>query len=434
MSCTARSCGRSQAQSSADGVRAMVNAHCAVEDVARESYGRLIAYLSVRFRDMAEVEDALSDAFMAALESWPNNGVPEKPEAWLLTVARRRLIDGTRRAQLLSRSMPTLIAITEEAQEQARINASFPDVRLKLLFLCAHPAIDTSIHAPLMLQTVLGLDAARIASAFLIQPSTMGQRLSRAKRKIRDAGITLGLLSENELPARLRPVLEAIYAAYGSGWDDITGSDPRRKELTREGLYLGRLLSQLLPAEPEVHGLLALMLHCEARRDARRTPDGRYVPLSAQDVTLWSRPLIEEAEHHLNEAARAGRIGRFQLEAAIQSVHAQRMWTGRTEWEAVAILYEGLVQMAPTIGLLVGRAAAVSEARGAEQGMALLESIPSESVKSYQPYWALVAHLSKRLQPAMFAYNLAIGLSQDQATRAFLAHEASQFRQHNVDS
>ncbi len=199
--------------------------------------------------------------------------------------------------------------------------------RLKLLFVCAHPAIDAAARTPLMLQTVLGLDAARIASAFLLQPSAMGQRLTRAKRKIRDAGIAFELPESDELPPRLEAVLGAIYAAYGSGWDDVEGADPRRKGLAGEAIHLGRLLWQLMPAEPEMQGLLALMLHCEARRNARRTATGAYVPLSEQDVTSWSRPMIEEADSLLSAAEEIGRIGRFQLEAAIQSVHARRAST-----------------------------------------------------------------------------------------------------------
>jgi RNA polymerase sigma-70 factor (ECF subfamily) len=279
-----------------------------------------------------------------------------------------------------------------------------------------------------MLQTVLGLDAARIASAFLVQPAAMGQRLSRAKTKIRDAGIAFAVPELSELPPRLDAVLEAIYAAYGSGWDDVAGADPRRKGLALEAIELGRLLLRLLPCEPEAQGLLALMLHCEARRAARRSADGAYVPLSEQDVALWSEPMLAEAQQHLAAAGRAGRIGRFQLEAAIQSVHAGRAWTGRTDWEAIALLYEGLVRLAPTIGALIGRAAAIAEARGAETGWALLQGVPAEAVASYQPYWALAAHLLKRLgraEEAAEAYSRAIGLCEDSAMREFLAQQAA---------
>jgi RNA polymerase sigma-70 factor (ECF subfamily) len=398
-----------------------------VASAARDSYGRLVAFLAARSRDVAAAEDALGDAFRAALEAWPRGGVPDKPEAWLLTAARRRLTDGARHARVQADAAPTLLAVTEEAQAVASAETVFPDERLKLLFICAHPAINAAARTPLMLQTVLGLDAARIASAFLVQPAAMGQRLSRAKAKIRDAGIAFAIPEPSELPPRLDAVLEAIYAAYGSGWDDVAGADPRRKGLALEAIELGRLLLRLLPSEPEAQGLLALMLHCEARRAARRSADGAYVPLSDQDVTLWSEPMVDEAQQLLAAAERAGRIGRFQLEAAVQSVHASRAWSGRTDWEAIALLYEGLVRLAPAIGAMIGRAAAIAEARGAEMGWALLQAIPADAVAGYQPYWALAAHLLKRLdrmEQAADAYSRAIGLCEDPAMRDFLTQQA----------
>ncbi|WP_246362183.1 RNA polymerase sigma factor [Paenibacillus alba] len=394
-----------------------------IEQTARDSYGRLVAFLAVRWRDPAAAEDALADAFLAALKAWPATGVPEHPETWLLTVAQRRLIDGTRHARVHAGAEQALIAMANNMQQLAGLEASFPDERLKMLFICAHPEIDPAVRTPLMLQSVLGLDAARIASAFVVKPATMGQRLTRAKAKLKSDGIRFDLPGKDEWPERLDAVLEAIYAAYGSGWDDIAGVDPRRKGLTEEAIYLGRLIVRFIPGEPEALGLLALMLHCEARRQARRDEVGGYVPISEQDHSRWSIEMIEEAEHCLRTAAQGNRIGRFQLEAAIQSVHAQRAWTGCTEWEEIALLYEGLVGIAPTIGTIVGRAAAVAEARGAETGMALLDELPAEAVKSYQPYWALSAHLFKRMkrfEEARASYSRAIGLCMDPSIRAFL--------------
>ena len=378
----------------------------------------------MRSHDVAAAEDALADAFQAALETWPRSGVPARPEAWLLTAARRRLIDAGRHARVETEAAPALIAVANEAQKIASTDVMFPDERLKLLFICAHPAIDPASRTPLMLQTVMGLDAARIASAFLVKPATMSQRLSRAKTKIRDARIAFDLPEARELPPRLDAVLEAIYAAYGSGWEDVRGADARRRGLATEAIYLGRLLLQLLPTEPEAQGLLALMLHCEARRSARRTAAGEYVPLSEQDIFCWSRPMIEEANRLLFVAERAGRLGRFQLEAAIQSMHARRAWTGDTDWEAIALLYEGLIRVAPTVGALVGRAAAVAEARGPAMGWSMLNAIPAEAVASYQPYWALSAHLLTRLQrleEAAAARTRAIGLCEDPAMREYLS-------------
>lgn len=417
--------GRNWGSRSPAGARDIVeDVRATIEAVARDSYGRLIAYLAARTRDVAGAEDALCDALLAALATWPRDGVPHKPEAWLLATARRRLIDRARHDQVRTASASTLELLTEEANET--VADKFPDERLKLLFVCAHPAIDASVHTPLMLQSVLGLDAARIAQAFLVSPTAMGQRLVRAKAKIRDTGIAFEVPEERELPQRLDAVIEAIYAAYGSGWEDAAGADPRRHGLTGEAIRLARLLAQQLPREPEARGLLALMLHCEARRSARRTPDGRYVPLSEQDVQLWSMPMIEEAERELASAAKLGRAGRFQLEAAIQSVHAERAHTGRTDWQAIASFYGGLVQLAPTLGACVGRAAATAEVNGPEAGLALLNEMEVAVVAAYQPYWAVRAHLLKKLaheSEASEAFDHAIGLAEDGAVRRFLLEQ-----------
>jgi RNA polymerase sigma-70 factor (ECF subfamily) len=396
--------------------------HRTVERVARESYGRLVAYLSSHTRDVASAEDAFGNALVAALKSWPRDGVPHNPEAWLLTAARHSLIDAIRHQQVVLASEPTL-QFLEESSTEAAWSTEFPDERLKLLFVCAHPAIDPAMHTPLMLQTVLGLDAARIAQAFLIAPKTMGQRLFRAKTKIRSGGIPFEIPQERDLPERLDAVLEAIYAAFGIGWDDMVGADQRGRNVAEEALWLARVLLQLMPGEAEVPGLLALMLHCEARRSARRGPDGRYIPLSEQDPKQWSLPLIEEAERHLSEAFTQGRSGRFQLEAAIQSVHSQRARTGRVDWAAIALFYEGLIRMSPTLGTRAGYAAAVAEVNGPEAGLAVLESIDSDAVSHYQPYWAVRAHLLQCLgktREASDAYDRAIGLAEDPAVRRFL--------------
>ena len=393
-----------------------------IERVARESYGRLVAYLSSHTRDVASAEDALSNALIAALTTWPRDGVPQNPQAWLLTAARHSLIDLVRHRQVAEASEPTLLLLREESEE-AIMSAKFPDERLKLLFVCAHPAIDPAMHTPLMLQTVLGLDAARIAHAFLVSPKTMGQRLVRAKTKIRDGGIQFEIPQESELPQRLDAVLEAIYAAFGIGWDDMAGVDQRGRDLAEEAIWLARVLLQLMPGEAEVRGLLALMLHCEARRPARRGPDGRYIPLSAQDTQQWSLPLIDEAERHLAAASSRNCAGRFQLEAAIQSVHAERARSGRTEWAATVLFYEQLIRISPTLGARIGYAAAVGEANGPQAGLAALDRIDRDATSSYQPYWAVRAHLLQRLgdtSEAADAFDRAIGLAEDPAVRQFL--------------
>jgi predicted RNA polymerase sigma factor len=396
--------------------------HRTIEQIARESYGRLVAYISSHTRDVASAEDALSDALVAALRSWPRDGLPQNPEAWLLTTARRALIDVIRHQQVVLAGEPTLLLLKENSTE-ATLSTEFPDERLKLLFVCAHPAIDPATHTPLMLQTVLGLDAARIAQAFLVSPTTMGQRLVRAKTKIRDGGIQFEIPQERDLPQRLDTVLEAIYAAFGIGWDDMVGIDQRGRDLAEEAIWLARVLLQLMPGEAEVRGLLALMLHCEARRASRRGPDGQYIPLSEQDPKQWSLPLIEEAESHLAEAFKHGRCGRFQLEAAIQSVHAERARSGRIEWQAIVRFYEQLTRISPTLGTRTGYAAAVAEANGPEAALVILDAIDLDVVSGYQPYWAVRAHLLQQLGrtlEALQAYDRATGLAEDPAVREFL--------------
>jgi predicted RNA polymerase sigma factor len=399
----------------------------AVEAVARQSYGRLVALLSARTRDVAAAEDALADALMAALTTWPRDGVPKNPQGWLMTAARNRLFDQARHRQVRDHSAPTLELMMSDLYEAADPDA-LPDERLKLLLVCAHPAIDHDMHTPLMLQTVLGLDAVAIARAFLVSPKTMGQRLVRAKNKIRQAQIAFEIPASDQIPQRLEAVLDAIYAAYGSSWEDAAGTDRRAVGLAEEAIWLARVLRDQVPEEPEVHGLLALMLHCEARRPARRSAEGKFVPLLEQDPRAWLTPLIAEAERELIAAARNARLGRFQIEAAIQSVHAERAHSGRTDWRAIARFYDQLVQVAPSLGAAVARAAAHAEATNAETGLALLDQIDTDSVTSYQPYWAVRAHLLRELRrdrEAREAFDRAIGLSEDDAVRTFLLERRS---------
>jgi len=396
--------------------------HRAIDSNARDSYGRLIAYLAARTGDVAGAEDALGDALVAALATWSRDGVPRSPEAWLLTAARRRLIDQHRHRRVQTAGATTLELLANDAGEPATANP-FPDERLKLLFVCAHPAIDPAIHTPLMLQSVLGLDAAAIARAFVVAPATMSQRLVRAKAKIRETGIAFEIPESHQLAERVDAVLNAIYAAYGSGWDAGAHAVTGGSGLVDEAIWLARVLNELLPHVAEARGLLALMLHCEARRLARRGSDGRFIPLSDQDPASWNAAMIAEAERELVRAGALAQPGRFQLEAAIQSVHADRARTGSTDWSAIAVLYEGLVRIAPTLGARVGRAAAAAETNGAEDGLLLLDAIEPGSIVRYQPYWAVRAHLLLRLGrngDAAHAFERAIDLADDPAVRSFL--------------
>jgi len=398
-----------------------------IEAVARDSYGRLIAYIAARTGDIADAQDALSDALVAALENWPTNGVPKKPEAWLLHVARNRLIDASRRREVRQKSETFLQQIAEEAQTVAKVQEYFPDERLKLLFVCAHPAIDSAARTPLMLQAVLGIDAARIASAFLVSPAAMSQRLVRTKNKIRDAGIPFRVPEPPEWNERVSFVLDAIYTAYTTGWESVMETASTHHALATEAITLGRMLTQLMPREPEALGLLALILHCEARRQARYTSGGKFVPLDQQETALWSQSMIEEAERHLRSAAAFKHMGRYQLEAAIQSVHASRAKTGRIDWKEISLLYEGLVRIAPGIGALVGRAVAIAQAERPAAGYAALEQIPSDRTMDYQPYWAARGHLLRllnRKDEAREAFNRAASLTDDPALREYLFQRA----------
>lgn len=356
---------------------ATASAHRAAEHAARQSYGKLVAWLAARTRDVAAAEDALSEAFAAALATWPVQGVPLAPEAWLLAAARRRAIDMTRRRRTAEAAVDHLLLSIEEATAETGDTGGVPDQRLRLLFACAHPAIDPAMRSPLMLQTVLGLEAATIAAAFLVPAATMGQRLVRAKRRIRDAGIPFRLPDHADLAARLDAVLEAVYAAFSAGWADPAGLDQRRQGLVEEALWLGRLLADLLPEEPEALGLLALMLHAAARSAARRDGGG-YVPLSAQDPARWDAAAMDEAEAVLLRASALHRIGRFQLEAAVQSAHAARRRSGRTDWAAIVELYDGLLEQTGSPVVAVNRAVALSETDGAAVGLAALDALAGE--------------------------------------------------------
>ncbi len=401
---------------------------------ARTSYGRLVAYLSARMHDVAAAEDALSDAFAKALETWPTQGVPDNPEAWLLTSARRRLIDHSRHYGVRKHAEDTLRMLTEEAAERSAAPVPFPDERLKLLFVCAHPAIDAGARTPLMLQTILGLDAARIGSAFLVAPATMSKRLVRAKARIRSANIEYKVPEPDELPDRLDAVLDAIYAAYGTGWEDADGVDPRRSGLAEETIWLAQLATRLMPDAAEAHGLCALMLLCEARRPARRTATGAYIPLSDQDVTLWSRQMIDDAKLSLAKAAGLHHLGRYQLEAAVQSLHVLRLEGAQVNWALIVQLYNSLVDLSPTAGALIGRAAAIAEAQGTAAGLAALDAIAVRRIQNYQPYWATRSELLSRsgnVSAANDAYTRAIGLTEDRSVRQFLQEKQRRLAEGN---
>lgn len=392
----------------------------AAENAARTSYGRLLAYLARAWRDVAAAEDALSEAFAQALDSWSTKGVPANPDAWLIVAARNRLRDGARARKARELIASNLLVLMPTETEDMPVVA---DKRLELMFVCGHPAIDAAARTPLMLQTVLGLTAERIASSFLVSPDTIGRRLSRAKARIKDTGIAFEVPGDDELDERMGNVLEAIYAAYGQGWDSTGSDDQTRKGLTEEAIWLARMLVELRPADAEALGLLAMMLFCESRSAARRV-NGLYVPLAEQDTALWDMPMAHEAEERLRTAGGLKQPGRFQLEAAIQSVLVESRLTGADRRLPTWKLHGLLAQTAPTIGNLVGLAAATAEVHGPSEGLQELAQLPETVTMNYQPFWALKAQLLQQLgtdrEGAESAYRRAIGLTEDEAVRAFL--------------
>ncbi|MEM1152017.1 MAG: DUF6596 domain-containing protein [Pseudomonadota bacterium] len=398
----------------------------AAERAARLAYGRLVATLTAQTRDIAAAEDALSEAFARALETWPKKGVPNAPEAWLLTAARRKQIDHARRRITAASAEPDILRQIEDAAMDER-DPNMPDPRLGLLFLCAHPAIDQSVRTPLMMQTVLGLDAARIAKVYLVKPATMSARLVRAKTKIKDAGIPFEIQDMEAWAERLDSVLSAIYGAYTAGWAASAPGEAGTGELAEEAEWLARLIVSALPESGEAKGLLALILFCESRTTARKGPRGEFIPLGEQDTTLWDEERVEEANTLLREAATAPDSGRFQIEAAVQSVHAMRSVTGRTDWTVLLALYTTLMGVAPSLGAAIARAAVMGELGKPDDGLADLAALPEDRIADYCPYFATRGHLmalSGRASEARAALLRARELATDPAVQSWLKDRA----------
>jgi RNA polymerase sigma-70 factor (ECF subfamily) len=398
-----------------------------IEEVARLSYGRLVAILTRRLGNISRAEDALGDALLQALETWPETGIPENPEGWILKTSRNRAIDRIRSEALATtyeKDLQNLFAPTTTVSAPSDI-----DPRVALMFTCAHPAINVSVRAPLMLQTVLGLDARRMASVYLTSPGTLGQKLTRAKARIQQLNIPFELPGDEDFGSRLDDVLAAIYAAYAIGYDGLSTGDQKASSLAREALWLISTICHALPDAAEAHGLFALILYAEARRAARIDPaTGAMIPLEEQDTSFWDSALLADAERALGNARRNLSLERFQLEASIQAVHCARRKSGSTNWGELRILYQGLVSLSPTLGALTGQAVVEARLKGAERGLALLEAIEPKLRAGYQPWHAAKAHLAAEaglINEAEAAYALAIGLSDDPAARIYLMKRQS---------
>ena len=403
-------------------------AGCSAGVAARDSYGRLLTLLAASTSDLAAAEDALADAFERALRTWPSQGVPGNPDAWLLTVARNRLRDEWKSARV-QRAAPLADGWDALAYIDDLDVDAIPDRRLELMLVCAHPAIDRAVRTPLMLNTVLGFTAEQVGRAFSLPTSTMANRLVRVKQRIKAAGIAFRIPDRADLPARMASVLEAVYGAYVIDW--ATG--PQDRQLPSEALHLAEVLTTVVPADPEARGLAALIELSAARAPARLDADGRFVPLAEQDPSLWDARLIARAHEHLRAAHARGQVGRFQLEAAIQAVHCARGrrapgrqaggGDGTTDWPTLLTLHRILHSIAPSLGSGVALAAVTAEVEGPAAGLAVLDALPADAARRFQPAKATRAHLLERLgrfDEAVAAYDGAISLTHDAAERQYL--------------